>query len=203
MGLVFNPDRCGLPSIPEIDKDDFNFISDCLVPPAPPPIHDCPDLPWDIPIPFPDIPDIPGFPLLNTSFDISASLITLPLFVSSASLTLEKLDKFPFDDRLGTLYNFKFALPKIATWRSGIGPPPALLGTDGDYYLNLGDGSPLNIGNGDIYRKINGIWTGPIGNIKGADGALTTMPCCPQTNYTSIVTGVYCQGNVLMVQYQS
>jgi hypothetical protein len=94
-------------------------------------------------------------------------------------------------------------MPKTATWRSGSGVPPIWLGTNGDFYLNVGDGTPLKIGNGDIYRKIRGLWGSPIGNIKGDQGDETTMPCCPMTTYASIVTGVYCQGNKLIVQYQS
>ena len=136
-------------------------------------------------------------------FDFDTSLVTLPYTDSSATLELETKNKFPETEQCGEVITFKFGLPHTAVWRSGIGPPPLGLGSNGDYYLNLGDGSPLEIGNGDIYRKINNSWGSPITNIKGDDGASGMMPCCPATNYTSIVTGVYCQGNQLMVQYQS
>lgn len=140
----------------------------------------------------------PGFYL-----DMSASMVTLDFDNSSASLDFTRRDKAPETDGCGEVLTFKFAMPKTATWRSGFGPPPPWLGTNGDFYLNLGDGTPLKIGNGDIYRKIKGLWGFPIGNIKGDKGDESFMPCCPQTLYASIVTGVYCQGNQLIVQYQS
>jgi len=140
----------------------------------------------------------PGFYL-----DMSASLVTLAFDDSSASLDFTRREKNPGSDTCGEVLTFKFAMPKTATWRSGLGVPPIWLGTNGDFYLNLGDGSPLKLGNGDIYRKLNGLWGSPKGNIKGDNGENTTMPCCPMTTYASIVTGVYCQGNKLIVQYQS
>ena len=136
-------------------------------------------------------------------FDISGSLVTLAFSDSSATLEVDRSPKYPETDQCGEIVKFKFKLPKTATWRSGVGPPPIGLGTNGDYYLDLGDGTLADLGNGDVWRKLNGVWTGPITNIKGDDGSSGIMPCCPQTTYASIVTGVYCQGNQLIVMYQS
>jgi hypothetical protein len=136
-------------------------------------------------------------------FTVSGSLTTLAFGNSSATLEVTREDKYPETDQCGEIVKFKFNLPKTATWRSGVGPPLTGLGTDGDFYLDLGDGTALDIGNGDVYRKINGNWGTPITNIKGQDGSSGLMPCCPMTTYASIVTGVYCQGNQLLVQYQS
>ncbi len=260
MPSVFDTSRCNLSSIPSIG--DFNFITDCTIADAPPPIYDCPSLDFDLPAITPlgpvgpagapgmdapctaislavesatiayhrgvsaariDLQFLPialpssissqvcennfnirmGLSLPCPDFDFSTSLVTLPYTDSSATLEIESKRKFPETDECGDIITFKFGLPHTAVWRSGVGPPPSGLGVNGDYYLNLGDGTALDLGNGDIYRKINGSWGSPITNIKGDDGNNSVMPCCPAVNYTSIVTGVYCQGNQLLVQYQS
>ena len=49
MGSVFNTNtKCSLPSIPAIGG--FDFISDCTVPDAPPPIYECPDMEFTCPL---------------------------------------------------------------------------------------------------------------------------------------------------------
>ena len=48
MPSVFDTTKCDLPSIPAIG--DFTFITDCTVPPAPPPIYECPDIDFELPI---------------------------------------------------------------------------------------------------------------------------------------------------------
>jgi hypothetical protein len=53
---VFNPDDCPIESLPSIGPP--TYVSDCEVPPAPPPIFDCPDL--DIEAPIPGGPGPPG-----------------------------------------------------------------------------------------------------------------------------------------------
>jgi hypothetical protein len=65
MGSVFNTNtKCSLPSIPAIGG--FDFISDCTVPDAPPPIYECPDMEFDLPFAGPagpaGVPGPPGAP---------------------------------------------------------------------------------------------------------------------------------------------
>ena len=59
---LFDPAHCPTPFVP---LEDFTFIDDCLIPPAPPPIADCPDveLTYDPPIQEPSCPTI----VINTS----------------------------------------------------------------------------------------------------------------------------------------
>lgn len=150
-----------------------------------------------------------SLPCADIDFVGSVSLVGVS---DAPSLEIEKHDKYPNTDNCGSVIDFKFKLPRASVWRSGIGPPDNDLGEAGDYYLDLSTG--------DVYFKNDNTlndntWNGPITNLRGLDGSNGSdgrdgsngsdgyMPCCPQTTYASIVTGVYCQGNQLIVQYQS
>jgi len=119
-----------------------------------------------------------------------------------------------------TVFKFKLGIPITNGWCSGYGKPKLNECPDRFYYLDLdtadvylkvGDGEDWGIKSGfdDFGRPVSNGWAGPITNLRGSngsdgsDGRETPMACCPQTYYGSIVTGVYCQGNQLIVQYQS
>jgi hypothetical protein len=135
-----------------------------------------------------------GFSLPCADIDFSTSLTVLATGTQPV-LDLDVTDKYPDTEQCGTVLNFKFGLPTATAWHSGNGVPGSGTGINGDYYLDLATGN--------VYFKVSGSWTGPITNLKGQDGENTTLPCCPATTYASIVTGVYCQGNQLIVQYQT
>lgn len=135
-----------------------------------------------------------GFSLPCADINFDTSLTVLPAG-TQPTLELDVTDKYPDTDQCGTVLNFKFGLPSATAWCSGNGAPSVETCNDGDYYLDLLTGN--------VYIKVNGAWTGPVTNLKGEDGESTTLPCCPATTYASIVTGVYCQGNQLIVQYQT
>ena len=61
-------------------------------------------------------------------------------------------------------------------WLVGAGAPAGGLGVDGDMYLNAA--------NGDVYQKAAGTWGAPVANIKGADGADSTVPGPPGADST-------------------
>lgn len=116
-----------------------------------------------------------------------------------------------------TVFKFKLGIPITNGWCSGYGKPRLNECPDRFYYLDLNtDDVYLKVGNGDDWgikkgfddfgRPVDDGWAGPITNLRGRDGSDGSdgyMPCCPQTTYASIVTGVYCQGNQLIVQYQA
>lgn len=129
------------------------------------------------------------------------------LYSSSSSATSE----------CKTVFKFKLGIPITNGWCSGYGKPRLNECPDRFYYLDLDtDDVYLKVGNGDDWgiksgfddfgRPVDDGWAGPITNLRGRDGSDGSdgyMPCCPQTTYASIVTGVYCQGNQLIVQYQA
>jgi hypothetical protein len=201
MPPVFDTSKCSLPSIPAIG--DFSFIADCAIPEAPPPIFECPDLSFDLPIAGPaGMPGKDGMPgQLGPCIDlnINGSVTALETY-AEPSVTVTAEDMYPggTPDQCGQVVNFRFGLPRAVLWRSGCGAPGGGLGNIGDYYLDI-----CEPGNGNVYTKTLSGWGSPVGNIKGDPGNDTIMPCCPVTTYSSIVTGVYCQGNQLLIQYQS
>jgi hypothetical protein len=147
-----------------------------------------------------------GLSLPCPDFDVTGQLTVLAAG-ATPTLEVEQTNKYPLTQQCGSVINFKFNIPKATAWCSGNGPPSVGVCDNGDYYLDLDSG--------DVYIKSGGNWTGPVTNLKGQDGSNgsdgrdgsdgkeTPMACCPQTYYGSIVTGVYCQGNQLIVQYQS
>ena len=70
---LFDVDKCPAAIA---DKVDFDFIQDCTILPAPPPIFDCPDIeiPPDIPVPVPPCPVLTVAGDGNNSFSVNTNL---------------------------------------------------------------------------------------------------------------------------------
>lgn len=140
-------------------------------------------------------------------FDFEASASSLPA-AEIPTASVKKRDKYPSEDKCGSVLTFKFGVPKPSIWLSGYGPPSNSIGRDNDFYLNrgetyLGSGVYGNVGRGDVYKKKNGNWGPRDTNIKGDDGSdgadgSNGEPCTPDCPR---VTGVTCTGGLLIVGY--
>lgn len=140
-----------------------------------------------------------GLSLPCPDFDVTGQLTVLGAG-ATPTLEVEQTNKYPATQQCGSVINFKFNIPKATAWCSGNGPPTVETCGDGDYYLDLG--------NGNVYIKSNGSWTGPVTNLKGQDGSNGSngsngsdgKDCVPQD--CPRVSNVTCTANMLVVTYK-
>lgn len=142
MEFLFDPEKCPVPSISLLD---FNFISDCGIADAPPPIPACPELLLDIPLPGP--PGIDGIDGPCPTFGAVTATVTA---VASDEEPCVVVDLYPIDDcctgaKMATTATngagggtTLWAVPSAAVEADGVFATATLVGSTSRYLVATG-----------------------------------------------------------------